>query len=135
MRFRLLPQLVLEPTQPLCRTPTIRQLPVPVTEPDFMSLDLNMICSGSLLITEFNGTASDIINMSVEAALWDAKLSGELADAPGLEELFEVLRIVVFGFGHLIIFVPLHKLKIHYPNNLIIVPASVDAYPYLLVFF
>lgn len=73
--------------------------------------------------------------MCSEGVGGDVEGSADLCDGVGLEELFEVLRIVVFGFGHLIIFVPLHKLKIHYPNNLIIVPASVDAYPYLLVFF
>ena len=42
--------------------------------------------------------------MSVEAALWDAKLSGELADAPGLEQFVDVIRVVMFSSGHPISF-------------------------------
>ena len=68
-----------------------------------MSLDLDMVSSGSLLVAEFNCATTDIIDMGVEAALWDAKLSGELADAPGLEQFVEVVRVVVFRSGHSII--------------------------------
>ena len=94
MRFRLFPQHILESTQPFSCTKTIRQLSVPVAEPNLMSLDLDIICSGSLLVAEFNCATTDIIDMGVEAALWDAEFSGELTDAPGLEQFVEVIRVV-----------------------------------------
>ena len=69
-----------------------------------MSLDLDMVSSGSLLIAEFNSAASDIIDVGMKGPLWDAEFSGELADAPGLEQFVEVIGVVVFRSGHPITF-------------------------------
>ena len=38
--------------------------------------------------------------MCAEGVGGDVEGSADLCDGVGLEELFEVLRIVVFGFGH-----------------------------------
>lgn len=38
--------------------------------------------------------------MCSEGVWRDVEGSADLCDGVGLEELFEVLRIVVFGFGH-----------------------------------
>ena len=69
-----------------------------------MPLDLDIICSGSLLIAEFNSAASDIIDVGMKGPLWDAEFSGELADAPGLEQFVDVIRVVMFSSGHPISF-------------------------------